>query len=209
MDDRAPSPAILIILGLVILGGLWIWENRPHWLPRINWRNRQPFGQRLYVGLITVGAGKLADEGFVEIGARCFNGTGKSIYVHRISGRVLATESKGGSSHELGPLPPPSLLEKPHYENVAPYKEFSVTLEQRIPKEIADKILSEGERVGFDFGEFDILVCAHGGRGKARLPLWGAVVLNKAPSLFSVSRVSIARVEPARLSISASAGQKR
>jgi hypothetical protein len=153
----------------------------------------------LYVGSIAVSTGKLAEERVIEITARCFNGTGSPIFVHRAEGAITAKEGRGGSAHDVGELPVPWLKDEPNTDNIAAFSEFPVVLEQRVPGEIARRILDMDSTysISFDLGALRIRVGSTLSRDHlVDLPLWDGVSISRNRDYIQSNRMVILRVAP-------------
>jgi hypothetical protein len=134
------------------------------WIKRISslYRVRWPITHRssvaadpliLYVGEITVSDDYLRDNLFIEIAVRSFNATPQSVIVTGAHGHVKCVGER---------LPPPNLLMErgPPKGIVQAHTEFLVVIEQRMPRELADRLcnLASTDRVQLGLDGLDILL---------------------------------------------------
>lgn len=157
-----------------------------------------PFSENgLYVGTMTVSTGKLQDEGWVEITARCFNATGHAVFVHRAQGAIKVGEIVGSSGRGLGELPPPHLVHNANNDKVQDWKEFIISIEQRVPREMAERILSatDDHSVSLDLDSLTVTVCSHNAASaSARLPVWNGIRLTRSPDKIASGQIVSAYV---------------
>lgn len=161
---------------------------------------------RLYVGEMGIDAGKLAANRTLEIWVRCFNATGHSLWAHRIVGNIGVRWSEGGRTETLGKLPPPLILsERGKIENLADATEMFFVLEQRVPDNLAEKLLTVGETASAHlmFAEnLDIILGSHDAAAlQVKVPLWGGIRLYRSPNRILSSRILIMKIEPIKLTL--------
>lgn len=140
-------------------------------------------GARLYVGVIIVSAGQLADEGHLELAIRAFNGTGATVRVAAVEGRLRG----GVGNSEAMELPPTEWQTSFSADDVAPQTEFMVVLRQPLDEQTAQQFLNAFEQdfVALDLRGLDVHIQNVEGEGSARLPLWDGVTLRRRDDIFT------------------------
>lgn len=161
----------------------------------------QPFnGNGLYVGEMNVATGQLADRHILEITARCFNSTNHKIFIHKADGEISVSASDNGASKPLGQLPPSLLVDdKVSAKDIKTDSEFIVVLEQRVQREIAEKLmaLTPGNSLSLSLGKLNIVVASQWDAGsKARLPLWDGIRLYRDPDRVQSGRIIVMQANP-------------
>lgn len=135
----------------------------------------------LYVGDIIVAAGPLESEHRLDIAIRGYNGTGETIRISDVSGRIRAGV---GNKRDDIKLSLPVLQGVP---KAAPGEEFLIALRQSVPGLLAHDFLQawgEGKHASLDMRELTISVVAVDNPDKAgRLPLWDGVNLRRVDDI--------------------------
>ncbi len=110
----------------------------------------------LYVGQILASFNKLKEDYVVELGILAYNGTGEAISLFGITGTITFDIQ---DTHE--PLPPAVLVDRgQRTKGVPSFTEMLFVLEQRIPSQLALKLLTafdEGGGGAFDLRQLNIL----------------------------------------------------
>jgi hypothetical protein len=148
----------------------------------------------LYVGEMPVSTSKLKSELFVEIAARVFNGTSHDIQVFGVKGVI-----KTGKTQEMAEitLPAPTMAGRFTEGWIMPLKDTIVAIEQRIPRELAERMLglSQGEDVSLNLQTMSIMIGPYGDPAAAvRLPTWGGIRIWKDPSSLRHGRITYGAV---------------
>ena len=144
----------------------------------------------LYVGDMKVATSKLATELVIEFSARGFNATGGDIRIVGLQGVIKC--SSGCSNDTDISLPAPSMEDRFTQSRIGHLTEFIVAIEQRVTRDVADRILAlDGDSsVWLNFQSLDILATTRERPGTPeRLPLWGGMRLNKRPGAQNADRV--------------------
>lgn len=145
---------------------------------------RFPVG--LYVGMVIVSANRLKSEKTLEIAIRAFNGTGQSLRIIHINGRIRAGT---GNLRDQIELPKPNWLHSVTHQPVAPNAEFMVALDQPLNTEATDhylEALANGKTVSLDLRQLHIVAEVEAIPGtQGRLPLWDGVNLNRRDDIFT------------------------
>lgn len=217
--------AATIILVLRALGWLSRKQLPPQYAPPIAWKRQvgsngslkdadkiysstvtmwNPKG--LYVGQMGFDIPKLDSEFYGELWLRAFNASGVSIAVKDIKGRVRY--KAGPKPEDMIELPsaPALLRERSETENMPDRCELMLVFEQRVPKDIAIKILSEiegGKSASLDLNGLDVSIGPTNSGAKSRLPLWSGLTLSKPKERVFVGRITEVRLEAAALTIGA------
>lgn len=155
------------------------------------------FGDRVYIGDMTVSAGNI-DELCIQISIRGYNATGETIRVDRVRGFLTAIKKVNGSQVRIGmQLPTPQITNHRQLDAGTPdQSEYFIILEQRIFPAVATDIqnLADGHSVQLECERLDIIaVAASEPRRAARLRLWDAVTITRSPHRFFSGRVTNAR----------------
>jgi hypothetical protein len=195
--------AVIIILLLVLTLTPFVYEGRWPTLPpmtvivatvgivivilitmtRLIWRRPQnasiePLAAGLYVGEICLGLDLLKADRHVEVQMRVFNGTGSVIEIANMSGEIQVDLRTIGTKS----LPPPSISSNTNQKTLAS-REWIITLAQRVPQELADKIadsIAGDQVVSLYFGSLNIQVCRPDHANETeRIPLWDGVTVQK------------------------------
>lgn len=148
----------------------------------------------LYVGNMNVSISRLAEKRVIDISIRAFNGSNNSIFIQRVEGKLRLSEAQDGQSRPHGDLPPPWLVEgdgKPKVEQIKHGEEFTISLEQRVSQEIAEKIEQIGGsyRLHLACDELNIVMASHFGKQSVRLPLWDGISLSRGSDVISAGRI--------------------
>lgn len=142
---------------------------------------------RLYVGQMRVGIAGLSKDRLIEFVLHCYNGSDNVLFVHRAGGSFEAAyTSKDGEGASLGEFSGAVISDALPVERIPPHEEFVISLEQRVTKDFADKILSlnAGGNVILNFAKFDISVGSHFDRKTlVRLPVWDGIRLSRDEGL--------------------------
>jgi hypothetical protein len=143
----------------------------------------------VYIGQISVSIDKLDSDLFMEIGILGYNGTTKFISIESVQGTMVYENDK---------LPTPAILaDRSPTTSLAAAKEFLLVLEQRVPRNIADKILSAlnaKKRVSLNLDLLNILAFFPPNREQTtRLPLWYGMTidLDEKPRVGKIISASI------------------
>ena len=133
-----------------------------------------PIETGVYIGQITVSIDKLNSDLFAEIGVLGYNGTTKFISINSVQGSIVYENDK---------LPTPTILtDRSSTTSLATAKEFLLVLEQRVPRDIAVKILSAlsaKQRVALNLDSLNILAFFPPSREqRSRLPLWYGLTID-------------------------------
>lgn len=149
----------------------------------------------LYVGEMKAATSKLATELVIEFSARGFNATGGDIRIVGLQGIIKCS---GGNSNDTDiSLPTPSMEARFTQGRIGHLTEFIVAIEQRVTRDVADRILAlDGDSsVWLNFQSLDILATTRKRPATPeRLPLWGGMRLNKRPGAQNADRVAHATV---------------
>jgi hypothetical protein len=165
-----------------------------------------PFDPKgLYVSRMIVSTGEFEERRVLEVTAVCFNATQRSIYVQRIEGELKISESKAGSSREIGTLPAPWLIEgegRPKTKKIAHGEEFTISFQQRVPQDFAEKFanLNTDNKLSLDCDSLNVVMASHFGDDTARLPVWDGIMLWRDPAMIFAGRIIKATMEPIRCS---------
>jgi hypothetical protein len=162
--------------------------------------------QGLYVGLVHVDTQHLEKDLLIEIAARFFNGTGATVDVSKVTGWItyfFSTQMKPGEGVKL---PVPQLLDDRGGINaIAANHEGQAVLGQRVPREVASRILEQlanGETLCLSLDGLNLIVEASShDKEPLRMPLWNAVTLKKDWPVPFVGRLITVNVS-ARISAS-------
>lgn len=154
----------------------------------------RPFAHSLYVGSMGINFSTLHD-GYVEIWAKAFNGTGREIKVDRLYGNVRyrqLPESHHGDEWRVLRIPH-LLYHRSKLVGIEDGEEFLVVIEQRIHPELADHLnntTSRKDGIFLRFSEIEITVRAQDQPDiSARLPLWGGLTVFREPNELSTGRL--------------------
>ena len=113
---------------------------------------------------------------------RVFNGTGNVVEFYKLLGQVKFNDGNNTDPDRMGTFPPPALRSDTQ-RTVAPFKEWFLVLNQRVPADEADKLQKMIEadiRIHFDLRELKIEVVGQHDRNKVeRLPIWGGVTFSR------------------------------
>lgn len=148
----------------------------------------------LYVGFIRVSASKMLSDHFIEIIIRGFNGSGKKFAIANVTGNIVCNLGNGSSKKHEHALPQPSFSSDvgPN-STIEDKQEFSFTLEQRIPADVAKQIrdaLADNLYVHLHLDKLDINVFFGSDKNKSRrIPLWDGVTLRQSGTEIVSSRV--------------------
>jgi hypothetical protein len=132
----------------------------------------------LYVSDIRFTFADLEKDRHSEISMRVFNGTGNVVEFSSIAGHIKFSASISADQSRMGDLPTPS--PRPDMVRLAaPFQEWLLILNQRVPAAEADKLLAMLEAdipIHFDLNRLMIAVCAQDDRQiVVRLPIWVGV----------------------------------
>ena len=158
----------------------------------------------LYVGVTTVDAQNVEDTLEITIRMLCFNGTGETIFAQSVNGHVLATETVDGKEIPLGELPPAWLSEKYKTDSFPAYREFTVALQQRVPKTIANSIKILGTRgMSLNLEEVNVIIASEERPNEtARLPVWDGIKISRNPNMLHSGRNLVLHVGSSNLRLS-------
>lgn len=226
LDEVKLFFAVAIITTLIAAAAaaaaLWIVTARQRWLgiknphdsalataiqmPSDDPRPPKNLASRLYVGEMGVDANKLQAERVLEIWIRCFNATGHALWAHRIVGNTELRWSESGSTNVLGKLPPPTILsDRSKTENLEDATEMFFVLEQRIPEQFIEKLLTVSDTASAHLMFADSLSIVLGSHDAATLrlnvPLWGGIRVYRSSTQFLSSRILIVKMKPITLSL--------
>lgn len=159
---------MLAAIGVLLLITAWVMILlRRNARPEIHGR-MFPIEVGMYVGQITISIDKLSTDLFLEIGILGYNGTTKFVSFDSVRGSIL---------YEAEKLPTPTILRDrglPDALNAA--KEFLIVLEKRVPRNVAEKLLTSlnaKKRVNLNLQTLDIMAFFPPDRERlCRLPLW-------------------------------------
>lgn len=115
----------------------------------------------LYVGEIRIGLDHLADDRHSEITLRVFNGTGRTVMLHGLCGKISFATPNNQDPRFCGELPEPAVRNDTS-RLAEPLEEWFLILEQKVPAKEADKLLAminDNMKILFSFAQFDIEVC--------------------------------------------------
>jgi hypothetical protein len=136
-----------------------------------------PLEGGLYVADMRLTFHTLSDR-HCEITMRVFNGTGRTVEFFGLSGHIKFNAPNNTDSSRMGDLPTPS-TRADMAKTIAPFQEWLLILEQRIPAPEADKLLAmlaENIPIHFDLHELTIEVRAQDDQQQSvHLPIWGGV----------------------------------
>jgi|SRR5208337_2603061 len=186
----------LIIAFAVMVGLMWVFF-RPVAAPVSVQKEAQPAAaaektetaisaDALYVGNMHASTTSLAAEFFIDIEIRAFNGTGTAVAVTELQGSI-----------KTGPnvaLPPPRIKEEVfRVRSIQRAAEFYVTLEQHIPRAIAERMaqaIDAGDSVGMELNDLNIFVSPTDNHNqKVRLPLWNGITIRKYQDYIVTGRI--------------------
>jgi hypothetical protein len=162
------------------------------------------FASSLYVGQVLVDTSHLND-GVVEFTVRGFNATGERISIKRVDGYCRFAFVVDGQipKSEKGALAPPIVRPEPATNSVLDRTEFTIVLQQPIPRVIASEMAQILERGAIHFEFSDLFVMAESVTNSARLPMWDGVSIRRAAQGAIVSGlVRIMKAEPISLKLS-------
>jgi len=159
------------------------------------WRLRKPWeraeavsqpqtaslAKQVYVGNITVSLNDFFEARRLAFTFACFNGSSVPLQVGDIKGSIELYSK---------PLPAPSLLSN-FGRNILQFSEMYIEIEQKIPQDLYEIMVSSLEKEESIFIRFANLNVMLAGIGNAniRLPLWAGVTIAKRRETFATGRV--------------------
>ena len=136
----------------------------------------------LYVCDIRFTFARLEDR-HSELTMCVFNGTGRVVEFYHLQGQMTFNAPNNADPGRMGTLPTPA-LRPDTARTVAPFKEWSLILNQHVPGTEANKLLAMIENdipIHFDLRELQIQVVGQHDRNKVeRLPIWDGVSYSRS-----------------------------
>ena len=159
--------------------------------------------QGVYVARVAVIATQLVSDRVLQFGFVAFNGTGLPLRLLLPVQGYVAYGSGPAADTDLLTLPPPTAREGYPMEFPA-YKEITVSIEQRVPGELAveiDRALSNRERVKFVLEGLNILLQGEGQAEPVRLPVWDQITCDQVTSELLGPMVNVMSIAIGRLNV--------
>ena len=161
--------------------------------PTVTLVDPPPFkAEYVYVGQVFVEIDRAATDLVIIFLFRCFNGSGNGINIKNPTGRIRFGQSKDGTGIELGEMPAaPTYVDGLKIENIKPGVEFELRLEQRVTKDIAERLgdFPAGTSFSFGFEGLNIQLLSVRWQTSGRLKLWDAASIFHNPNHFHVSKI--------------------
>jgi hypothetical protein len=127
----------------------------------------------LYVGEMRMSIDTLKADRYSEISIRVFNGTGRNIAIYGVGGALKFENVR---------LPSPSVTSNTA-KTIFPLREWIIVLHQRVPADVADKMLSlldENRALQILFGDLELAVRDENAKNPAeRLKLWDGITIQR------------------------------
>ncbi|WAJ27916.1 hypothetical protein [Antarcticirhabdus aurantiaca] len=152
-------------------------------------------GDRLHVGLVRVDTRDLLDRRELEFYIHSFNGSGASILVREVTGRIEV--NVGSNPTKLTTtIMSAWLVDNPSLNKIEPYKAFYLSARCRVGEDIvaAFEELHGDNSISFILEELDISVQSiRFPDQKVRLPLWDGVTVSRADNFLYSNQIVMLR----------------